>query len=203
MQIINCPLDHSQYFADSYPKKQIVLHHTAGSGNAANVIHGWNCNAERVGTAFVIDSCGAVHKAFDPEHWAYHLGIKTNSNTSLNKQSIGIEVCNWGQLVLRDGAYYNYINKEVPAAQVVQIPKFRGFEYYHRYNTAQLHSLKMLIESLAVKFNIPTDYKSDMWDTSADALAGMPGIYTHVSYRVDKNDMSPQPEMINLLKTLN
>lgn len=202
MTIINNFLTTDQYFQDVHKKTQIVLHHTASSGNAKNVIHGWNFKPERVGTAFVIDGEGKIFKAFEPEHWAWHLGIKTNSNSSLNKASIGIEVCNWGQLIQRDGAYYNYVNKEVAADQVVQMKKFRGFEYYHRYNTAQIHSLKELILSLSEQFGIPVDYNSDMWDISSDALSGKPGVYTHVSYRVDKNDMSPQTELIQMLKSL-
>ena len=41
-----------------------------------------------------------------------------------------------------------------------------------------------------------------MWDISPNALSGINGIYTHVSYRSDKNDMSPQINLIEMLKTL-
>jgi hypothetical protein len=41
-----------------------------------------------------------------------------------------------------------------------------------------------------------------MWDISANALKGVNGIYTHVSYRSDKNDCSPQFNLIETLKTL-
>ena len=92
-------LKDNQYFKEKQFKNQIVIHHTAGSGKAANVIHGWDFNAERVGTAFVIDASGEVAKAFEPEYWAYHLGLKSISNSQLNKNSIGIEICNWGQLI--------------------------------------------------------------------------------------------------------
>lgn len=195
-------LNEDQYFKEKQFKNQIVLHHTAGSGNADNVIHGWNFNPEKVGTAYVIDSEGKVIKAFEPDYWAYHLGLKSISNSQLNKNSIGIEVCNWGQLILKDSKYYNYVNKEVPADQVVQIKKFRGFEYYHKYNDAQLLSLKGLINELCAKFAINKEYNSDMWDISQNALSGKNGIYTHVSYRTDKNDMSPQFNLIEMLKNL-
>lgn len=197
-------LKDNQYFKEKQFKNQIVIHHTAGSGKAANVIHGWDFNAERVGTAYVIDVSGEVVKAFEPEYWAYHLGLKSISNSQLNKNSIGIEICNWGQLIKKsDGKYYNYINKEVPESEVVQIAKFRGFEYYHKYNDAQIESLRKLILELAAKFAIPLDYNSDMWDISQNALAGKKGIYTHVSYRSDKNDCSPQFNLIQMLKSLN
>lgn len=205
--MVNNFLNEDQYFKVKQMKNQIVLHHTAGGGNAANVIHGWNFNVERVGTAFVIDSKGEVFKAFEPEYWAYHLGLKSITNSQLNKNSIGIEVCSWGQLLPRkvDGVikYFNYVNKEVPENEVIQLPsKFRGFEYYHKYNDLQLAALKKLVLELCAKFAINKTYNSDMWDISHNALAGKNGIYTHVSYRTDKNDLTPQFNLIEMLKTL-
>lgn len=202
MKIIDNLLDESQYFKSEQLKEQIVIHHTAGSGNAKNVIHWWNFNPIQVGTAFVIDSEGVIYKAFEPQYWAYHLGLKTANNVIRNKESIGIEVCNWGQLVEKDGKYYNYVNKEVPVSEVVQLPKFRGYEYYHAYNSKQIEALRELILMLAKDFDIDLTYQSDMWDISENALSGNNGIYTHVSYRKDKNDMSPQTELIQMLKSL-
>lgn len=203
MKFVENIIADNQYFKETMPKNQIVLHHTAGGGNAKNVIHGWNFNPERIGTAFVIDSEGIIFKAFEPQYWAWHLGLKTNSNSKLNKHSIGIEVCNWGQLIERDGKYYNYINKEVHAEQVVQMPEFRGFKYYHAYNNKQLSAVKELVLYLAEQFKIDLTYNNDMWDISTAALGGKPGLWTHVSYRKDKNDMSPQTLLIDTLTNLN
>jgi hypothetical protein len=44
--------------------------------------------------------------------------------------------------------------------------------------------------------------ESDMWEVSNKALRGEAGVYTHNSYRKDKNDISPQPKMIAMLKSL-
>lgn len=195
-------LKENQYFKEKQFKNQIVIHHTAGGGNADNVIHGWNFNPERVGTAYLIDSKGEVIKAFEPEYWAYHLGLKSISNSQLNKNSIGIEICNWGQLIKKADKYFNYVNKEVPESEVVQLKKFRGFEYYHKYNDAQIESLKKLLSELCATFGIQKHYNSDMWDISQNALSGKNGIYTHVSYRSDKNDCAPQINLIEMLKTL-
>jgi N-acetyl-anhydromuramyl-L-alanine amidase AmpD len=195
-------INDNQYFKEKQFKNQIVIHHTAGGSNAENVIHGWNFNVERVATAYVIDGLGVVKQAFEPEYWAYHLGLKSGNNLSLNKGSIGIEVCNWGQLVKKGDKYYNYVNKEVPENEVVFLKKFRGFEYYHKYNDLQLASLKKLLQELCSKFAINKKYNSDMFDISPNALKGVNGIYTHVSYRSDKNDMSPQINLIEMLKSL-
>jgi N-acetyl-anhydromuramyl-L-alanine amidase AmpD len=196
-------LKENQYFKEKQFKNQIVIHHTAGSGEANNVLHGWNFTPIKVGTAFIIDKDGEVVKTFEPEYWAYHLGLKTASNEKLNKNSIGIEICNWGQLIKKsDGKFYHYLNKEVPENEVVQIAKFRGFEYYHKYNDAQIESLRKLLLELSATFGINKQYNGDMWDISPLALAGKNGIYTHVSYRSDKNDCSPQFNLIQMLKSL-
>ena len=41
-----------------------------------------------------------------------------------------------------------------------------------------------------------------MWDISDKALAGEAGVWTHVSFRTDKSDCHPQPELIQMLKSL-
>jgi len=41
-----------------------------------------------------------------------------------------------------------------------------------------------------------------VWKPIQAALDGKAGIWTHVSYRYDKSDCHPQPELINMLKTL-
>jgi len=195
-------INNDQYFREKQFKNQIVIHHTASGPNADNVLHGWNFNVERVGTAYVIDGEGVIKQAFEPEYWAYHIGLKSGNNLSLNKGSIGIEICNWGQLIKKKDKYYNYVNREVPESEVVQLKKFRGFEYFHKYNDLQLATLKKLLQELCVKFSIKKHYNSDMWDISANALKGVNGIYTHVSYRSDKADCSPQFNLIETLKSL-
>lgn len=202
MKITDNLIDENQYFKESQIKRQIVIHHTAGGSSAVNAIHGWNCNAEKIGTAFVIDGGGNIFKAFDSKYWAYHLGLKTASNVALNKASIGIEICSWGQLIFKDGKYYNWVNKEVPETEVVKLPKFRGFEYFHKYNDFQIASLKSLLLDLCAEYKIEKHYNEDMWDISLNAMAGKNGIYTHVSYRNDKADCNPQPNLINMLKSL-
>lgn len=41
-----------------------------------------------------------------------------------------------------------------------------------------------------------------MWSVSNKALKGQNGLYTHNSYRRDKSDVSPQPKLIEMLKSL-
>lgn len=203
MEIIKNLLNDNQYYKDKTFKNQIVIHHTAGGSNAVNAIHGWNFDPIKVGTAFVIDGVGKIYQAFDPDCWAHHLGMKTANNVVLNKASVGIEICNWGQLIKdKDGKFWNYIKKEVPIDQVITLSKFRGFEYYHKYNDDQLTSLKQLLGDLCAKYSIDRKYNSDMFDLNSKAMSGVNGIWTHVSYRSDKNDCSPQPNLIDILRSI-
>jgi hypothetical protein len=52
------------------------------------------------------------------------------------------------------------------------------------------------------RYNIPLNYHEDIWDVTPRALKGEPGVYTHNSVRFDKTDISPQPNMIAMLKGL-
>jgi N-acetyl-anhydromuramyl-L-alanine amidase AmpD len=202
-QIVQYPFGKTQYFQEKYTKRQIVIHHTASNGNAKNVITGWQENIERIGVAFVIDHDGIIHQTFSSAHWAHHLGTHELNNTLLNKQSIGIELCNWGALKLQKSKYINYLNQEIPLNEVyVYDSPFRGSFFYHKYTDKQIESLAKLINYLTVTYNIPKDYKKDMWDISRSALSGSPGIYTHVSFRKDKSDCHPQEELVQKLSTL-
>jgi N-acetyl-anhydromuramyl-L-alanine amidase AmpD len=203
-------LSDNQYFKEAHAKRQIVLHHTAGGPNGYNAIHGWAYNAERVATAYVI--CGKpdktktyedgkILKAFDDQYWAYHLGLKSSSNMALNQGSIGIEICNWGQLIYKDGKYLTYVNSEVSEDEVAKVD-YRGFKYYHKYTDAQIESVKRLLVYLTDHYIIPKSFHSDMFMLNSMALAGERGIWTHTSYRSDKNDCSPQDNLIHMLQSL-
>ncbi len=209
MNIIQKHINNDQYYSDVITKSIIVIHHTAGGPNPYNVLHGWNFNPERVGTAYVIAGKpdktmsyaeGDIIEAFEPKYWAHHLGCKTANNAELNKKSIAIEVCNWGQLIFKDGKYWNYVNKEVPSDEVISfaIP-FRGFLHYHKYSDAQINSLRDLLKKLCADFSIPKIFHAEMFALNQKALNGDAGIYTHVSYRSDKNDCSPQPNLLQML----
>ncbi len=206
----------SQYFQEEHPKKQIYLHHTAGNANGEQVFAGWASNSERIGTCVSISGNGKgtvdgqIIQGFSSKHWAYHLGLKQDVFTkagvkyqSLDKISIGIEICNWGQLTLKDGKFYNYINREVPASEVCTLDKpYKGFKYYHNYTDAQIASVKELLLLWKEKYKIPLSYSEDIWDISKRALSGEPGVYTHNSVRKDKVDIYPHPKMIEMLKSL-
>jgi hypothetical protein len=52
------------------------------------------------------------------------------------------------------------------------------------------------------KYEIPLEYNDDIWDVTKRALSNEKGVFTHNSVRPDKADVFPQPELIEMLKSL-
>lgn len=90
-------LQPNHYFHDVVPKKQIYLHHTVG-GSGVSTFKYWDSQDLCVATAYIVERDGTIYEVFPPEAWAWHLGLKTSSNTIANKQSIGIEIASEGAL---------------------------------------------------------------------------------------------------------
>ena len=138
---------------------------------------------------------------------------KTANNNQLNKQSIGIEICNYGPITkTKDGKFLNYVNSEVAASQVCDLGYlYRGFQHHHKYSYKQIASLKELLIMLSGKYNINLKNglvqvldlpKGAGFELNNDALAGKPGVWSHTSVRKDKFDIHPQAELTAMLKTL-
>jgi len=211
-----------QYIKVVYPKTQICCHHTVSGDGVNGDISSWEGTPERVATCIIIDRSGTPWQLFSSKFFAYHLGT---GNTNLDKHSIGIEIDNWGALILGDGTvkqfgknadgtpkmvyttpgrYYAYYGNPVYVATQYYPDGFRGYNYYEKYTEAQIRTAGELILYWNKVYNIPLDYNSDMWDVSPRALRGEPGIWTHVSYRPApaKTDCHPQENLIEMLKTL-
>lgn len=213
-QIVQSPLSEDQYYREEYPKAQIFLHHTAGNSDPFNVIRDWNTDSRgRIATCVVVGrglNDGKIIQAFSSKYWAYHLGVKSSVFNSyglppkvLDKTSIGIEICNWGQLTESGGRFFNYVNREVPPSEVCELSTpFKNFRYFERYTPAQLNSVRELLLYFGKTYNIPLQYNSDIWQVTNRALTIQPGVFTHNSVRADKIDVFPQPELIQMLKSL-
>lgn len=220
IKLIDFPED--QYFREETPKKQIYLHHTAGSSNPFAVMEYWARSEEKVATSFVIGgkppkgvtqfTDGQIVQAFSSKYWGYHLGVKQTSvpagaaNTyTVQKQSIGIELCNWGYLIKRrDGTFANYVGGVMQPEEVIDLGKFyRGYRFWHNYTDAQIQSLKELLQFLGPKYNIPLTYKGpEMFELDVRAFKGEPGVFSHTSCRKDKFDVYPHPGLISMLQSL-
>ena len=219
-KIKQVPLDKDEYIQEEVKKHQIVLHHTAGNSSGVSTIGIWNTDKRgRIATCVTISGKGQsrntydgeICQAFSSKHWAYHLGIKPDvfrangvKPQNLDKLSIGIEICNWGPLDKVGDKFFNYVDREVPKDQVCELETpYKGHKYYHAYTDAQIESVRQLLLYWKNVHNIDITYKEeDMWKVSKNALLGTPGVYTHNSYRRDKTDVSPQPKLIAMLKSL-
>jgi N-acetyl-anhydromuramyl-L-alanine amidase AmpD len=223
---IDFPSD--QYIDQNFDKAMIFLHHTASSGNPYGVVEYWESNPDRVATAFLIArgkgthapgktwKDGQIFQVFSSRKAAWHLGVsakdlargKPGNQTSsfLNLNTIGIEILNWGGLTEKDGKFLTYTGKAIPEDQVQHYPDgFRGYKHYEKYTNAQLDSVKQLCQYLCDRYNIPSSFKGmEIFDIDKRALRGERGIFTHCSVRPasDKQDCHPQPELIEMLKSL-
>jgi N-acetyl-anhydromuramyl-L-alanine amidase AmpD len=219
-KIKQVPLRESQYIKEETKKTQIVLHHTAGNSSGVGTIKMWDADDRgRIATCVCISGKGLsrdtydgeICQAFSSKFWAYHLGVKGDvfrsqglPAKSLDKLSIGIEICSWGPLEKKGDKFYNYVDREVPADQVTELETpYKGHKYYHRYTDAQIESVKNLLLYWRDTYGIDLTYQEqDMWSVSKRALRGENGVFTHNSYRKDKTDIHPCPRMIAMLKTL-
>lgn len=209
MDIIKRYLKTNQYYPSGYEKTQIFLHHTAGT-TAKGAMDWWDQTKDHVGTAYVIDRDGTIYEAFNPEHWAYHIG-RSDDADYVEKHGIGIEIVAAGELYKRQDKkvffYPLYPNKVaktlIPEDQVVRLKKkWRGYDLYHSYTDAQIVSICWLIGELRDRFNIPIQKNPRQmfkYDESGEVLKGKPGIWGHCTVRRDKRDMVPQPEFIKTL----
>lgn len=213
MKVINHDFPEDQYYKEITKKKGIVLHHTVSGDSVMGDIEWWKSTPERVATPVIIARDGGIHQLYSDQYWAHHLGIKQDHfqrfglpalNTLRNKEFIGIELDSWGGLTYKNSKYYSTTGKEVAQENVVYYEKgFRGYQYFEKYTTAQLDSLKELLEYLGKKYGIPLAYKGEvMFDYNRRALSGESGIWAHVSFRPDKSDVHPQKELIAMLKSL-
>lgn len=222
MHIIHHSFPTSQYVAEKTTKHQIVLHHTVSGPGVDGDIAWWMKTPERVATHFLIDREGGVHQLFDESYWASHLGLSQKHFNAahlpyqnIDRMSIGIELDSWGPVLPHnDGQFYPVKwngTTHVPNTACNPVKYFyeyceknrwKGFLYYEKYTSAQLASLKELLRELCQRHHIPMDYNNDMWVVSTKALRGEPGIFGHCSYRFDKSDVHPQPELVNMLKQL-
>ncbi|MNK18855.1 N-acetylmuramoyl-L-alanine amidase [compost metagenome] len=218
-KIKQVPLRESEYLKEATTKTQIVLHHTAGNSSGVNVVKDWDTDARgRIATCVVISGKGAANspdgeivQCFSSKFWAYHLGVKKEvfeaynlPQKNLDKLSIGIEICNWGQLTLKNGKYYNYVNREVPASEVTTLDTpYKGYKYFHKYSDAQIESVRQLLTYWKDLYNINLSYDyAQLFEVNKKALSGTNGLYTHNSYRKDKVDAYPCPRLIEMLKGL-
>ncbi|MFW6246609.1 MAG: N-acetylmuramoyl-L-alanine amidase [bacterium] len=212
-------------------KLQIVLHHTVSGDNVAGDVGWWQQKGEKIATAFIVSRAGFIYQLFMTDYWAFHIGSKHENNNFLQRNSIGIELSNWGGLLqANNGLWYpartdGDTQKQVPNLKAKPITNiiryddkygdvggYHGFLAFEKYTQKQINATKLIIETIAKKHNkIDLEYKgdnmwgvieNDKWVADPRALATESGVWSHTSFRPDKSDAHPQPELIQMLQNL-
>ena len=210
-------LPKGQYFEGPTKKQWLFLHHTAGWENPYNTISAWGRDDRgAIATEFVLggqkitndDSTwdGEIVQSFPAGGYAWHLGT---GNNVMHKNSVGIEVCNFGSL--SNGK--TYVGTIASSSQIVTLSKpFRGSKTWHKYSDKQIYSLKNLIlfianrDNIDVRKGLPELIKqkgADAFDVFDVKMCEQThGLWSHTNVRKDKTDMFPQQELIDMLLSL-
>lgn len=218
LDVVEFFMPSDEYLKGPIKPEWLFLHHTAGWHNPYNTIKAWDSDKiGQIATEFVLGgpSCkgddnqydGELVQAFPHGNWGYHLG--KNGSQTMHKNSIGIEVCNFGYVV--DGK--TYAGAKVAESQIVKLSKpFRGHSLWHRYSDKQIEVLKKWIiwmaerDSIDVRSGLPKLIKkngADAFEFNDDAFYGkVKGLWTHTNTRKDKVDMFPQQELMDMLVSL-
>jgi len=217
---LNIKISHlpkGQYFAGATKKQWLFLHHTAGWHNPFNTITQWARDTRgEVATEFVLGGQsvkgndnthdGVIAQAFPAGGWGWHLG--TGKGT-MHSNSVGIEVCNFGQL--KDGK--TYVNVEAAKDQIIELKQpFKGHKFWHNYSDKQLQILKELIlyianrDGIDVRKGLPEMIRQNGVSAfnfcNANYVSKNPGLWNHTNVLNGKVDMYPHPKLIDLLLSL-
>ena len=219
LDIKNYYLPRNEYLNGKYKNEYIILHHTAGWDDPKQVIDCWGRDSlGRVATEFVVGGqrCtdgrniydGQIYRSYPEGNQAYHIG--SSGSSYMNTHSVGIELCNMGW-VLNNKTYTNAL---VRADQIVRLKEpFRGYVCWHKYSDKQLQALRELLLYISKRDNIDLHKGIYQWiklegaskafDFHQDAYNGKTrGLVTHANIRKDKFDVSPQPELVDMILTL-
>lgn len=223
-----------EYIAGPTDKDWIFLHHTAGWQNPYQTIDGWRLDARGpVGTEFALGGQsikgndnqfdGELVQAFPQGGYGWHLTI---GNTEMHRNSVGIEICNFGAVTkggYKNGAswvakdpnkFYNYVGVEAHPDQIVELKQaFRGFTHWHKYSDKQVEKTKMWIQWVAERDQIdPRKGLVELihrvgahkaFDTcDPNMCAAQKGLWLHTNVVLGKVDLFPQESMVEMLLSL-
>ncbi len=189
------------HFYKSYSKKRkIVIHYTAGqiNGDVSTLLK------TKISVNFIVSPKGTIFMLFNPDYWSYHLGATAlGGNTEMSKESIGIEISNYGWLTLQGDTLYTYPTKigetlgnpycTLADDNLYSITKdYRGKKYWCNFTEEQYTSVKNLIQVLTLTYDIPLKFLPDELKLAyTTQVIKHEGICSHVNFRKDKWDIGP------------
>jgi N-acetyl-anhydromuramyl-L-alanine amidase AmpD len=190
------------FYSQKYKKKKIVLHFTVG--HLQGDIHSLTSPTRgHVSTAFVLGRDGTTYQLFSSTAWSYHLGRGAiGGNGTNSKETIGIEISNYGPLVKRGNNLETVYSKREghdvycsleDTDKYVKLDKpYRGHQYFTTFTDEQYENLIVLLRYLTASYDIPRKFiDEDTRYKATTANAQFKGIQSHVNYRKDKVDIGP------------
>lgn len=192
-------LSSGQYFPDRQLKDLIVLHFTAGT-TARSAFNHWEADARRIATAYIVDVDGVIYETFDPNYWAYALGIRGQPSAHNEKRAIQIEIANVGPLKRRDESLYWWPPRDTYQTHWCHISEthkyveasHRGRDYYASFPEIQFQAVCDLVKHLCERFEINKALPNDKLDVrDPEWFSQYRGIASHQNFRADKYDIGP------------
>ena len=134
----------------------IIIHYTAGA-NAESAIQTL-CDVDRkVSAHLVVARNGAVTQLLPFNIVGWHAGqSRWGERESLNRNSVGIEIVNAGQLEARDGYFASWKGDAYHAAEVVEAVHRHQTEptFWHRFTEAQVDVVESVCALLVREYGI-------------------------------------------------
>ena len=211
-------LPKGEYKEGPTKKDYLFLHHTAGWNNPYATVDGWaKDDRGTIATEFVLGGRsvkgnddrydGELVQCLPEGGYGWHLG--KNGSQYMHTHSVAIEVCNFSYAV--NGK--TYVKTPITQEQLVTLPEpFRGHKQWHAYSDKQIETLRLFIlwiadrDSIEVRDGLVAEIKKQgakAFEFNDDAFNGkIRGMWTHSNTRKDKFDLSPQPNLIDMLLNL-
>lgn len=142
-------------FTHGFPEG-LIVHFTAGRylQGVQNAIDTAKYGAKHGLAYWVLARDGTTLKTHPVTRWGYHAGVSSHPllGSSVSSRTIGVELCNGGKLLKKNGEFKTWYGSTVDAKYVRQIkkPRYQGEEpgYYHMASPAQESALLELILGL-------------------------------------------------------
>lgn len=153
----------------TFPKKSqknneyFVIHHTAGLGDAHDVVD--VLNARKLSVQWIVDTEGKIHRSLPPNSIAYHAGGADLVPKVTNSNSQGVEVIGKDDADIKkrfdsDIEKYGYPRQ---AEAVRKIIKYLGYSKENIFGHGEITTNKQATEGATIK-----NYVLSNWDKPAD-----------------------------------
>ena len=192
----------SYYYKVKTTKKSICLHFTVGYIKSDTTALSTKDNC--VSVSYVVDRSGRIYEMFPDTEWSYHLGSgAVGGNGVMSKQSIGIEISNYGPLKLSgENLIDAYKNEYCKVSETGFYDKlnYRGYDYFASMTDVQISATAALIKYLGRKHDIPMNFMPNdaPFASNAEAVA-FKGVFYHTNVRKDKFDWPFGPSLKSLI----